>query len=996
MKRIKRHKIVCFMLVVMMTILALLPHMSWAMEQNFSEGLVVLEEVQSKSAEDESNLGLKLADIELEPADTELESADTELEPANAELEPADTELESANAELEPADTELESADTELKSTDTEPEPSLLRSLEASLEDEESDGLIAHNATELLRVFTHGDTRGGISTWSGERIVYLAFEDLGYSIATIAPPAGTERVVILRSLDGGQRNLTSFPGDYATHFQIGRGNRLILDDENLHIVGHSTDEKVAGTAGGGLRVDNGGTFELRRGTIRHITSSWFNSPIIVSPGGTFIMKGGQIRNNRANAGGAIMVNGGLFELFDGTISNNYALQYGGGLEVANGGTLNMYDGAIRDNHAQWYGGGLELNLLSTFNMYGGAITGNTAAGDGGGGLRVNIGSLFNMFDGLIDGNKVTSDGRFPYGGGVAIYSDSTFNMNGGTISNNISHRGGGVAAWEGIFNLGTGRTTAGRAPANQTGAVGSPVIIGNTATGGGQEHTTMVIGYGGGGGVMVYGKSNSNGNANFIMHSGLITENTTAYRGGGVFLNTAEFQMRGGEISNNKTTENDSEHAGGGGVYLHENNWLLLPANFTMTGGVIRDNFSRNGGGIARNNNALPIGISGDSLISGNIAQRLGGGIYTHTPAAESAAINGLNIGQNRGNFTTASTVRFEKNRSLLPLSRGLTVGQVRTNNAPLYGSVQWLGKNSTSGQYNNDPTFHLFNNHDVSNLQGTPITEEYFDVYQVIEKHVDIYGMPIDERRDVQLTFANGDPYQPTPPILEGYEAVGYKWELAPGPSGDDFEFGSPEEILVNGAKTIYFVYKEKGTDVIIIKMVSGELASKVQPFNFTVYLTDKGNKPLNKGSMFDYAGGVLYQSGGPVHDNGVLVLDEEGKGTISLSHGQIVRIMDLPKDTGIRIVEEEDVNYLVSYIDYAEESPVTGNDTKEKVIGAEERVFEFVNTRYQVLPLGIKVEAKEAEMALYAGIACACPVLLLLGIGLYNRRKVDSINYW
>ena len=36
------------------------------------------------------------------------------------------------------------------------------------------------------------------------------------------------------------------------------------------------------------------------------------------------------------------------------------------------------------------------------------------------------------------------------------------------------------------------------------------------------------------------------------------------------------------------------------------------------------------------------------------------------------------------------------------------------------------------------------------------------------------------------------------------------------------------------------------------------------------------------------------------------------------------------------------------------------------------------------------------DGEMALYAGIAVTCPVLLMLAITLYRRRDVDTINYW
>ena len=830
------------------------------------------------------------------------------------------------------------------------------------------EGIRVNNAAELRRVFTHGAATGGDANWSGERLVYVAFEDLGSSISTTAPPGGTERVVILRSADGVRRDLVTNTGNTATHFQIGNRNRLILDDENLHIVGHNFDEKVAGTVGGGLRIDNGGTFELRRGTIRHIASFLLDSPIVVRSGGTFLMKGGYVRNNRANTGGAFWVNGGHLEMFGGAICDNYTVTYGGGLNLTGGASFNMYGGAIHSNTADGQGGGLMLNLLSTFNMYGGEIWGNTAAGEGGGGgLRVDGASLFNMFDGLIDGNEVISEGRFPYGGGVAVFGDSTFNMNGGVISNNTSHRGGGVAAWEGIFNLGTGRTTSGRAPAGQGGAVGNPIIIGNTAKGGGSEHTSPIIGYGGGGGVFVYGKGGLNGNANFIMHSGVITENTTAHRGGGVFVNAAEFHMRGGEISNNSTTNNESEMTGGGGIYLHDNSWLLTPANFTMTGGVIRDNFSRNGGGIARNNEVLPIRISGNSIISGNTAQRLGGGIFTHTPAPENSAINFLSVAQNRGNFTTASTVRFEKNRSLLPVSRGLTVLQVKTNSPTVYQNVQWMGKNSISGVYNDDTSFHLFNNHDVSNLQGTVITEESFDFHHIIEKYVDIFGKPIEEMRDNKIAFERGDVYTSNPPIIEGYVVVGYKWDLPPNESGEDFELGSPKGVQVNSSKTIYLVYKEKGTGVSISKTVSGKFANMTQSFDFTIYFMDSDKKPMASGREFEYKGGVISDSKVTAPKDGVFKLDADGKVTFTLSHGQKISIENLPSDAFIRIVEKNEVDYIESFVDSAEAEKERGNDTGIRLVGREDRAFDFLNTRYEVVATGIKEGMKGLELPMY-----------------------------
>ena len=57
MKRVRKHKTIGFMLVVMMTILALLPLVSLAMEQNSSEEHVGLEEIQHKKIENQGSLG---------------------------------------------------------------------------------------------------------------------------------------------------------------------------------------------------------------------------------------------------------------------------------------------------------------------------------------------------------------------------------------------------------------------------------------------------------------------------------------------------------------------------------------------------------------------------------------------------------------------------------------------------------------------------------------------------------------------------------------------------------------------------------------------------------------------------------------------------------------------------------------------------------------------------------------------------------------------------
>jgi hypothetical protein len=155
---------------------------------------------------------------------------------------------------------------------------------------------------------------------------------------------------------------------------------------------------------------------------------------------------------------------------------------------------------------------------------GSRITGNTvtAGSSGGGGVRVFTNSTFVMNGGMIDHNKVT--GSNSSGGGVN--NAGTFTMNDGNIEYNsaaASFYGGGV-------NGGT-----------------------------------------------------------FIMNGGFIRYNTVAdsgsYGGCGGGVSAGNFTMNNGEISHN-------EAGNGGGVYLAS----TASNQFVMKGGTIKDNKARKGG----------------------------------------------------------------------------------------------------------------------------------------------------------------------------------------------------------------------------------------------------------------------------------------------------------------------------------------------------------------------------------------------------------------
>ena len=760
---------------------------------------------------------------------------------------------------------------------------------------------------ELKMVFSHGALVGGSLNWHGERIVEMAFSNLGGEINShenfwSIAPIGTTRSITLIS-DGELRELKTTRN--SLHFRIGAQVELKLVDPNLHIVGNNPNANVATEMAGGIRVQ-GGRLELWEGTIRENFGIWGQNAVFITFGGSFLMQGGTIENNRSD--------------------------FGGGMSASGFGTkFDMYGGVFQNNFASIYSGGVDIDAGAEFNMYGGKIINNIADGEGGGGgLRVDSGSLFNMFDGLIEGNRVTSNSLYPTGGGVSVYDpDTTFNMNGGIIGGNFAHRGGGVGVVNAIFNLGTGRTERGRAPDNQTGTVNNPQITGNTATSGGIDADLVTGGNAGGGGVYVLGTSGAN-LTNFIMHSGQIVGNNSLYRGGGVYLISAIMNMKGGEIAGNKTTNNSDNRSGGGGVYLHNYyaDWGF-PSKFIMRGGMIRNNESREGGAIKRNDYRLVIDISGCSVISGNIAHTLGGGISTESTPANSAPLSAFNLESSRNNLTVGESVWFSGNRSLAPVSYGLKVSEVRTHSPYLYGRIKWNGKNSVGGQSETNSSFHLLNNHDIANLQGTPIN---FD------------------------DIAENNPFEPTLVIS--------KTLSSDDSTGLDF-----------ANRGIYFDFS-----VTISKSNCNPNYSQ----KYRAYLMDENGVVVNVNENFD--GEILTDT----KYGSYIELPTGATTKVRLKHGQWLSFVDIERDASYMVTEHKSPGITQSCVQKVNGVPSTYNAPQEadlklpetKITGGEDRA-DFFNTSIQVVPVGYFANSLPFILLIcFAGLA-----LVAVGATKFNR---------
>lgn len=256
-----------------------------------------------------------------------------------------------------------------------------------------------------------------------------------------------------------------------------------------------------------IEIDAGCRFNMFGGEITGLDSSENSAPYpsAVFNRGTFNLCGGKITGNKSHA---VYNENATMNLYGGEISRNDTTytdaSAGAAVVLVSGSTLNMSGGTIKDNISNTLGGGVYAKGLqsrsSTMNFSGGEISGNRVNStnddlgfDGGGGVYVDLyatldlsgtarisgnyacavdykesatfgggfgggvyvagtfdmrgGEICDNFAGLANyKNKYGNDDRRGGdGGGVYLYSKSSFSMSGGSIQDNtVDDRGGGV------------------------------------------------------------------------------------------------------------------------------------------------------------------------------------------------------------------------------------------------------------------------------------------------------------------------------------------------------------------------------------------------------------------------------------------------------------------------------------------------------------------------------------------------------------------------
>ncbi|SET88279.1 DUF7601 domain-containing protein [Lacrimispora sphenoides] len=169
---------------------------------------------------------------------------------------------------------------------------------------------------------------------------------------------------------------------------------------------------------------------------------------------------------------------------------------------------------------------------------------------------------------------------------------------------------------------------------------------------------------------------------------------------------------------------------------------------------------------------------------------------------------------------------------------------------------------------------------------------------------------------------------------------------------------------------------------NVTISKRVAGDYADKTREFSFAIYVRDSSGAAVPAGTQLLYTGSTVSGSGAEAPANGTLILNEEGKATFTLKHGQQITIKDPVPQGSVQIVESPDPNYSVSFTDNSTTSATNGSDTGIVSLAGADRSFDFINTRISVVPTGVLMGSIQGptllglSMLLLMGLFSACMI--------------------
>jgi|GEM_PF-1963975 len=550
-------------------------------------------------------------------------------------------------------------------------------------------------------------------------------------------------------------------GTISNNTAVNIGGGVYLTDSEFEMNGGEIISNTA-VSGGGVYIKNS-TFTMIGGQIgtKNNSNRAVDGGGVLLVKSIFNMTGGSISYNivQLDGGGISAVGDSTFTLDEnGVISNNMATS-GGGVYVEESHLI-VRDGTIGGSKGEGNtainGGGVYLAGGSAFEMTNGKISGNNAI-DNGGGVNVNSGitdgsdnttyfpSTFTMSGGTIGGDNQSEGNTANDGGGVFIAPGCSF-IDASTDSievkiafNKATYAGGGIYVrynkgidlLVGKFKMQNLVISYNEAEENYGGGI--LFMVESIADGGGLPITMAggliednTAAFGGGIGLI----NNSDKHLTCTIAEVKIDENrTTGYgnddgHGGGVNVIAdtdaeIELTMKNCKISNNVTSNDNiagrDNYTLGGGIYCGTNSSLI------MTGGSIEKNTAASGGGGAYFTSSTPVKIALNNVtISGNKGWE-GGGLRIDANTTDDSKIFNCTISNNRASnkgggifldgLGTPSTMTIEKTKITenhanpygWDEKRGVGGGVYISNNNILVMNDGEISSNDANGEGNLD-----------------------------------------------------------------------------------------------------------------------------------------------------------------------------------------------------------------------------------------------------------------------------------------------------
>ena len=474
---------------------------------------------------------------------------------------------------------------------------------------------------------------------------------------------------------------------------------------------------------------------------------------------------------------------------------------------------------------------------------------------------------------------------------------------------------------------------------------------------------------GDGGGVRIIS------NGTFNMHGGTIDRNTSR-RGGGVFIQSGHFNMYGGQIINNFALFD------GGGLFVTDgflNNVRIDPP------AVFKGNIAQNG-------------IRIDNMLA-----------QIHYPRISPGTVSVAGMGD-----------YLDDTGVFIPMpSHAFTNYDINTT-GPIYWRVSY-----GVGSGNGNVGAQLADGNLVPNHAFVPSGTE---VHFITDTLALLNNWEAGQRQteynedggEIRFTITNYGPQSPLVLVIQQYTRVlghfttGYsitydsngglespyvQW-VAAGPhqlthtvthadtslthTGWRDEHGTffPKDTSINITRniTLYAEWERQTTTLTISKNVTGPMGNLNREFEFEIIFTNSQGQPLEYAQF--------------THNDGNLILDNNGKASFWLKHGQSIVIEGVHLSGQVRIIEIEDFNYATFHADSENDYiDVLGNDTGLLMMAVSREVV-FTNHRELAPPTGIAVENTDGIFLLALLVVLAA--VSVFAMGAVNRRRRIKTPPW